>query len=84
MGVAVKDNKGDLIAALCTTKDYITDLATAEAIATGKAADLTCRMGLAKVVLEGGMHWMLFNCSGMKGDGWDNMGKWCMRQNDNW
>lgn len=53
LGVAVRDHEGKLIAALCATKDYIIYPATAEAIAARKAADLSRRMGLEKVILEG-------------------------------
>jgi hypothetical protein len=55
MGMVVRDHAGQLIAALCTSKDHITDPASAKALAAGKAAEaeLCHRLGLEKVILEG-------------------------------
>ena len=53
MGIAVRDQDGALRAALCATKNFITDPAMAEAVAAQKAVEVCLRLGLQKVILEG-------------------------------
>ena len=53
MGIAIWDHKGKLLVAFCATREFITDPATSEALITWQAAELSHRLGLQKVVLEG-------------------------------
>jgi ribonuclease HI len=73
MGLVVRDHAGQLIAALCASKDHITDPTSAEALAASKAAELCHRLGLEKVILEG---------DAVEVD-WDISDRWCLRHNNN-
>jgi hypothetical protein len=53
LGVAVRDHEGVLRAALCATRDFITEPAVAEAVAAGKAVEVITWLGAEKVILEG-------------------------------
>ncbi|XP_059434317.1 uncharacterized protein LOC132167380 [Corylus avellana] len=53
MGIAIRDHGGELLAAYCATRDYITDAATAEALTAWQAVEISQSLGLEKVVLEG-------------------------------
>jgi hypothetical protein len=53
IGVAVRNHEGALLAALCATKEMVTDPGTTEALAALQAAELARRLDLRQVVLEG-------------------------------
>lgn len=53
MGIAILDHNGTLLAALCATKDFITDPTTAEAYAVLKAVEFSHSLGLRRIILEG-------------------------------
>jgi hypothetical protein len=53
MGIAIRDYRGKLLVAYCATREFITDPATAEALTAWQAAELSHRLGLQNIVLEG-------------------------------
>jgi hypothetical protein len=53
VGVIVRDERGDVLATLCTTIPFVTDPTIAEAIAAWKAVELGCELGFQRVILEG-------------------------------
>jgi hypothetical protein len=53
MGIAIRDYRGKLLVAYCATREFITDPATAEALTAWQAAQLSHRLGLQNIVLEG-------------------------------
>ena len=53
IGVAVQNHEGVLLASLCATRKLVTNFGTVEAPAAWQAAELTRRLELRQVVLEG-------------------------------
>lgn len=53
VGVVVRDAGGQVVAAMCTTIPFITDLSIAEAVAAWKAAIFYCEQGHQRVILKG-------------------------------
>jgi hypothetical protein len=53
VGVVIRDDRGDCVAALARVVPYIADLLTAETVAAWHAAQLICEKGYQKVLFEG-------------------------------
>ena len=53
IGIVVRDHEGSVLAAMCSTKDYITDPGNAKALAAWHVVELSMRLGLVRVMLEG-------------------------------
>jgi ribonuclease HI len=53
VGVMIRDHRGDVIATQCSTWQYITDPAVAEAMALRTAAAVRQQLGIMEVILEG-------------------------------
>ena len=52
MGIAVRDEDGLVVAAMCANRPYISDPATAEAIAAWMLADLSNKLGFKCIIME--------------------------------
>jgi ribonuclease HI len=53
LGIVVRDHNGQVVAMQCSTRQFICDPATAEALAAWTAVSLCGSLGLQSVVLEG-------------------------------
>jgi hypothetical protein len=49
LGIVARDQEGDVVAALCSGRPYVTDPAMAE----WKVAELSCKLGFKQVIVEG-------------------------------
>jgi hypothetical protein len=53
MGIIARDVEGRADAAMCASKPFITDLATAEAMVALKLAGFSHRFGFTQIIVEG-------------------------------
>ena len=53
VGIIARDHGGAVVAAMCTSRPYICDPATAEALAVWILAEFCCRFGFTHIVVEG-------------------------------
>jgi hypothetical protein len=53
LGVIVRDSTGMVVAMQCSTRDLLSDPAVAEALEAWTAANLSCSLGLQRIILEG-------------------------------
>jgi hypothetical protein len=53
VGIFARDAEGRAIAAMCTSRPFITDPATGEAMAAWMLAVFSHRLGLTQIIVEG-------------------------------
>lgn len=53
VGIVIRNHEGEVVTAKCSTKLYITDPMTAEAVAVWTAAQFIRQLGIEHAILEG-------------------------------
>lgn len=51
--IVARDHAGSVVAALCASRPYVVDPATAEALATWRMAEFEASLGASRVLLKG-------------------------------